>query len=1120
MIKRIFKILGWTILAILVALALTISLIVWYLTPEKLTPIVEREASALIDGEVKAARVELTFWSTFPHLSVSIDTLKVISHSMNDLPDSLSSSLPSNCSSLASIDYLHGSINLGVLARGRIELDDITINKPVINLVAGPDGIANYNIIKQSTDNTEKDSDSSMPDLSIDRFVIADSGFISYTSIPDSIDISLTINNIELSGKGRPLYAIAIDSHANVPILNQLDFNPLRLTVDAGIRWDSKQPNYLSVNNLSLNINEFTFNGSTRLNIGDRIVLEQLEASVRNLSVNDLSKHLPSSAREKTRTLKTDMLLNIDMSLTRPYVIEDSLSIPSASLQVEIPRCHFNWKSIHMNEVEIKIAGLIDGDDIDSSQFDIERFRLRGRALDLDMDGTVSGPVDNILIDGHLATTLRISRLPSLLLDKLPVEIDGNLSANTSMKLRTGDLKPQDFHRIYLDGHVALSDFIMMSRDSLLYVDASRADLDFGTSRTVKAIEHQIDSMLTIALTIDTTSVTLPGLKLEGANLTAALGSANRHSSTDTTMINPFGGIIRAHTLFLTQPLDSMTVRLRDINIKGALKRYNGLNRNPELNFLLDARRIGTRMPDVSMILSQPSISINAHLIPRPAQRGKGRGTVNRVRRDTTHIDNAIDWEVSNDLKTLLRRWEVKGSLKSNRAFIFMPGFPMRQRASDIDLTFNTDTVMLNNFNYKIGNTNFNAIGAITNIERALTSRTGRQKLNLQLTVDAPFIDINELSNAAFHESSGNAGPDADYDEESAYDTSSLTVDTTATKPFIVPRNIKADITVTADSLLYSQLLMHNFNGKVLVDNSSINLSELTASTEIGSASLTALYSAPDTANMQFGMGLKLNRFHIDRMLRLLPAVDSLLPALSEFAGIINAELAASSAITPSMDLDMKTFKGALKIEGDSLVLLDADTFKSLAKWLIFKNKKHNMIDHMAVEIVVDDSEVEIFPFIFDIDRYKIGVMGRNDLDMNLDYHVSVLKSPLPFKFGINIKGPLDDYKIRLGGAKIKPGTAMTYSIADTTRVNLLRQIEEIFRMGGDSNRANVVKIDRLPSFDDRVLHDTTLTHTDSVMMQRAGYLPADTLTTDTVVATTPKTKRSIFPWKKNSKDQ
>ena len=75
--------------------------------------------------------------------------------------------------------------------------------------------------------------------------------------------------------------------------------------------------------------------------------------------------------------------------------------------------------------------------------------------------------------------------------------------------------------------------------------------------------------------------------------------------------------------------------------------------------------------------------------------------------------------------------------------------------------------------------------------------------------------------------------------------------------------------------------------------------------------------------------------------------------------------------------------------------------------------------------------------------------MGSNDMAMNLNYHVAVLKSPLPFKFGINIKGDVDNMKIRLGRAKFNEKN-LPRTVAGLltlfSRINLVREIGNIFR--------------------------------------------------------------------------
>jgi hypothetical protein len=49
-----------------------------------------------------------------------------------------------------------------------------------------------------------------------------------------------------------------------------------------------------------------------------------------------------------------------------------------------------------------------------------------------------------------------------------------------------------------------------------------------------------------------------------------------------------------------------------------------------------------------------------------------------------------------------------------------------------------------------------------------------------------------------------------------------------------------------------------------------------------------------------------------------------------------------------------------------------------------------------------------------------VAVGGTQYLNMDFDYHITVLKSPIPFKFGLNLKGNPDRMKIRLAKALYK----------------------------------------------------------------------------------------------------
>lgn len=127
--------------------------------------------------------------------------------------------------------------------------------------------------------------------------------------------------------------------------------------------------------------------------------------------------------------------------------------------------------------------------------------------------------------------------------------------------------------------------------------------------------------------------------------------------------------------------------------------------------------------------------------------------------------------------------------------------------------------------------------------------------------------------------------------------------------------------------------------------------------------------------------------------------------------------------------------------------MLDGETFAEISKKFLFKNKERNLIDSIAVNVSVKDGNVTVYPFVVEMDRYRAAVGGTQDLNMNFNYHISILKSPIPFKLGLNISGNLDKMKFGLGKAKYKDAvTPVEMHRVDSTIVDMGRQIVRDFR--------------------------------------------------------------------------
>lgn len=76
---------------------------------------------------------------------------------------------------------------------------------------------------------------------------------------------------------------------------------------------------------------------------------------------------------------------------------------------------------------------------------------------------------------------------------------------------------------------------------------------------------------------------------------------------------------------------------------------------------------------------------------------------------------------------------------------------------------------------------------------------------------------------------------------------------------------------------------------------------------------------------------------------------------------------------------------------------------------------------------------------------------GLQNFDQTFKYHVSVLKSPIPFRFGINIFGNFDNWKYRIGKAQYKNTKVPVFTAQiDTLQMNLVSSIHNIFTKGVD----------------------------------------------------------------------
>jgi hypothetical protein len=114
----------------------------------------------------------------------------------------------------------------------------------------------------------------------------------------------------------------------------------------------------------------------------------------------------------------------------------------------------------------------------------------------------------------------------------------------------------------------------------------------------------------------------------------------------------------------------------------------------------------------------------------------------------------------------------------------------------------------------------------------------------------------------------------------------------------------------------------------------------------------------------------------------------------------------------------MSTLRGASSIRGENLVLMDGETFGEIAKILRFSKRAENKVDSFSAEFTIFRNEIDIYPFLITMDKYKAVIGGRHNLDMSFNYNITIVNSPLPFRLAVDATGTMEDLKIRLAKSK------------------------------------------------------------------------------------------------------
>ena len=1075
-------------MALLAVLQLTLS-------EKVLTKIVNRYATEYVDGDLTFGSASVSMFKKFPRVFLTLEDFSITypadrfdaQEKMGAQGHLMYKGCGDAADTLASFRRFSASLDIASLVNGTIKIPHMRLVQPRIFAHVYANGDANWDIFKlESTNDEEEDTTTvSMPKISLGRISFTKHPHIVYSDSRDTIFAMIDVARIGFNGHG--LNTSRISSH------NRIGLSIDSMFIAGRIKADTMA---LAIQNFYIHENE----GHMDIDAKARAMLAtssfgRIPVPIEMAGQLEFPKDtVPAIALNgfKARIADIPFIADADLRFKKDRTsisaragindcqINDVLHGLAKNIVPELDMLDAKGALTIMAQCKGDYIGTTGKMPMTKADMDIDTeinglsLKIRGGVQDL------LGADPSINIDGNMHVVL--DSLSTLLPDSLGISAGGSMSANLCGEALISQLNLYNFSRSSLNGHLSSDGITFLYPNDTIDVNIKGVNIDLGPEDIVSRIDTTRRFRL-IGITADIEKADIAygsSLKVKAKDFHISAKNSVGEEPDTTKKIHPFSGKLKVKSLSVK---DASSTSLMLQNTENSFRVFpkRGQPQVPVLTFTSNNKRI-TMASGRNIAVFNDAVLKASAAMNTVERKQKARAFIDslakaypEIPRDSLFIHlqskrvsrdipdwlkeddfnkQDIDLRLDETMAGYFRDWDLKGNFGIKRGIVATPHFPLKNSLKGFELHFTNDEVKIDSFKVTSGKSELEAKGSLTGLKRAMLGRRGALKLNLDISSE--HMDANELLTAYSKGSMyiptvadvGEISEDELLEEHISSDT--ITVIDSTPALIIVPANLIADIRLNASNVRYTDLIAETITSKILMKERCIQITDTRAETNMGRMNFNAFYATRNKQDIKVGFDLNFNDITSDKVISLMPAIDTIMPLLKSFSGLLDCEVAATAALDTNMNLVMPSINGVMRFGGEDLTIANSDMFKSLAKKLLFKNKKEGKIEKMVVEGVIKDNTLEVFPFILHMDRYMLALSGIQNLDMSYKYHASLIKSPFLIRLGVDVYGDdFDNMKFKIGRAKYKSANVPVFSaVVDQTKINLVKSIQDIFNKG------------------------------------------------------------------------
>lgn len=985
---RIMNWIDYIFLGIIVLAVLLLCGITWWLTPSRLSNIIDTQASQRLNADVHTGDVSFTIWSSFPHLRIQTDSIYIRSRNFDSVSSEMKASLPDNADFLVSTGAVSGGINIPELLAGKIMLHDVSVSSLKLNLVAMSDSLNNYDIVPAT-------GSSEVPYFNIDTLRFVNGGVVAYYSHASDTKARIALSEASLMPrKGKNNYHLLFKGNISAASdgLALLRNFPFELDGDINFRF---KPFGVTASDYSVNFGQVKGNLGIDLDFGENTRLNKFDYHLTNFSLSDLKALLPDNYADFLKRLDANLLLEATARLTSPYNFSSGL-FPSVEVDFNVPDGEIGYTFADNRRYAVHNVGMsgrfvYDGSEPAQSFLDVSDIHMSGFGSVLNgsarLTDLTSVPHVSLSFSGHGD----LGRVSSNILALKPFRLTGTADFKADMKFR-------------LEGSNI--------RESGLKVDVKSDNIGVslgGYNVALKNLHATSGDRLSDVLSWDAAVDKMPlNMKLTADK--ALVSEPSAYSSYLATGVRADGKL-------------------------GRLKSKEGLHK---LDLNLSGASLAVNSGGVMLNIGDLDMGLTAAYLDKPVKTPDYAApaswyTDNETMGRVNHSPQFLRVSLPANLRDIMAHWKARMQVKSGRGDLSYKGYDLSLADMDIDASF--DSIAVNRLSIAHGATRGDLKANVGNLRQFINSSTPAPLLvDARIALDT--VQVNQLAHDYLA-----AHPSRRFVDDSSEDK----VDSNDSIAVILPRNILAHVHASAMQTRYTNLHLYDLWTDMSLKDGIANLDTLHISADFGQAGLSMLY---DTSNLQdLKLGACLNVYDVD-VVRFFNNFHKLLvmwPEMKNLSGTLSVRLDGNAHLFPSMYVNPPSLWANAHIEGVGLKLHQNKFIRHLANMMLINQEGDIDIEDIKLHAVVHSNLIEVFPTAFEVSKYRLVLMGLNNFNGDLFYHVGVEDWPLKIPFGVNIKGNYSKPILKFGGRDWhdRNGAMITGGVQDYDRFNLVTKIKK-----------------------------------------------------------------------------